>query len=48
MRPAATARGARADGDDVNAFLPLAELATKGAYLYGVTNEGICYIIRGK
>ena len=34
--------------DDVNAFLPLAELATKGAYLYGITNEGICYIIRGK
>ena len=34
--------------DDVNAFLPLAELATKGAYLYGVTDAGVCYVIRGK
>ena len=32
--------------DDINAFLPLSELATKGAYLYGVTDEGVCYVIR--
>ena len=34
--------------DDVNVYLPLAELATKGAYLYGVTDEGVCYVIRGE
>ena len=31
-----------------DSHLPLAELATKGAYLYGVTDEGVCYVIRGE
>ncbi len=34
----------RDDAD--NPFLPLAELATKGAYLYGVTDEGVAYVWR--
>jgi hypothetical protein len=34
--------------DDVNAFLPLAELAAKGAYLFGVTDEGVCCVWRAE
>jgi hypothetical protein len=33
--------------DDENPFLPLAELATHGAYLYGVADDGTAYVWRG-
>lgn len=35
-------------GDGKNPWLPLAELATHGAYLYGVADDGTAYILRGK
>ena len=36
----------REDAD--NPWLPLAELATHGVYLYGVTDDGTAYVIRGE
>ena len=32
--------------DDANPFIPLAEMAAHGAYLYGVTDDGIAYVWR--
>jgi hypothetical protein len=34
--------------DDDNPWLPLAELATHGVYLYGVTDDGTAYVARVK
>ncbi len=33
--------------DAHNPFMPLLELATYGAYLYGITDDGIAYVLRG-
>jgi hypothetical protein len=33
--------------DAENPFLPLAELATHGCYLYGITDDGTAYVVRG-
>ena len=32
--------------DDANPFIPLAEMAAHGAYLFGVTDDGIAYVWR--
>ena len=34
--------------DDDNPWLPLAELATHGVYLYGVDDDGTAYVSRGQ
>ena len=34
--------------DAENPFLPLSELATQGAYLFGVTDDGTAYVWRGE